>query len=275
MRYLKYFAAVLALLVLLSGCAKAPTIDIAVTTAPVAQFTAAVTEGTGLILTQIVTDNVSCLHDYTLSVGQMEAIASARITILSGGGLEDSMSDALAGAYMTVNCGNAVSPSEDPHYWLDPAQAAEMVDFICKQLSQVYPTFAPVFQMNSDRYKAKLADLEAYGRETLAGLDCPGLLTFHDGFGHFAKAFGLEIAAAVEEEDGSEISAAKLTEMVELVNTLELPALFTEVNSPSEAAQVIAGETGAKVYALDLAMGGTDYLEAMYRNIDTVKEAFS
>ena len=38
-------------------------------------------------------------------------------------------------------------------------------------------------------------------------------------------------------------------------------------------AEMIAAETGCKLYALDMAMSGDSYFTAMYHNIDTIKEA--
>ena len=77
----------------------------------------------------------------------------------------------------------------------------------------------------------------------------------------------------MEEESGSEASAAELKHLITLVREHNLPAIFTERSGSTSAAGVIAAETGAKVFALDMAMAGNSYFEAMYHNIDTVKEA--
>ena len=273
MRYLKFLAVLLAVM-LLCGCGpKGPSVDISATTGPVAQFTLAVTEGTGLTVTQVVTDSVSCLHDYSLSVGQLEAIASSRVTVVSGGGLEDTMEDALNTAYMRIDCSKGTA-YDDPHFWLDPAESARMVDVICDQLSTVYPVYAPLFRLNADKYKEKLDALQAYGQEQLAELSCRELVTFHDGFGCMAKAFDLEIAAAIEEEAGAEASAQSLIDIIGLIEDREIPAVFTEKNGSDAAASLIAAETGVSIYALDMALSG-DYLDAMYHNINTLKEALS
>ena len=52
-----------------------------------------------------------------------------------------------------------------------------------------------------------------------------------------------------------------------------LSAVFTEVNGSPSAASVICAETGARAFALDMAMSGDSYFDAMYHNIDTIKEA--
>ena len=65
----------------------------------------------------------------------------------------------------------------------------------------------------------------------------------------------------------------ELIHLTQLVEEHDLPAIFTEVNGSLSAASVISAETGAKVFALDMAMAGESYFDAMFHNIDTIKEA--
>lgn len=281
MKKMKCFVLLLAVL-LLAGCGAnqntAEKSGIAATTGPVAQFAEAIVEGTGLTVTQVIADSVSCLHDYSLSVGQMETIERSRVVLVSGAGLEDFMEDALTAAAQIIDCSAGIAlqrsdEGDDPHIWLDPDRAAQMAENICAGLSSVYPEDAGTFEANLAALTRRLADLKAYGETELANLPCRSLITFHDGFGYLASAFDLEILEAIEEESGSEASAAELTEIVELVETHHLPAIFTEANGSTAAASVIQGETGVPYYALDMAIGGSDYFDAMTHNIDTLKEA--
>lgn len=289
MKIRKFCAVALALL-LLSACGSpaAPEGGIAATTAPVAQLAQAITEGTGLTVTQVISDSVSCLHDYSLSVRQMEVLSRSELVLLSGGGLEDFMEDALASAKQTVDCSEGVALLEadghahddhghdhdhDPHIWLSPANAEIMARNICAALVDCYPEHEGTMQANLTALLERLEALREYGETTLAELDCRELITFHDGFAYLAQAFDLSILAAMEEESGSEASARDLVELIGLVEEHQLPAVFTEVNGSSAAASVLETETGVAVYTLDLAMGGSDYFEAMTHNIDTLKEA--
>ena len=73
------FTAVL-LLLSLAGCASSQNqAQIAATTLPVYEFTSRLCDGTGLSVTRLVTENVSCLHDYTLNVSQVKAAESAEV----------------------------------------------------------------------------------------------------------------------------------------------------------------------------------------------------
>ena len=84
------------LLVLLTGCApgvsKTDGKTVAATTWPVAQFAGAVVSGTDITVTRVISEPVSCLHDYSLSVDQMKAAENSQAVVISGAGLEDFMS---------------------------------------------------------------------------------------------------------------------------------------------------------------------------------------
>ena len=285
------FTSIILLLALLAslfaGCvSRQPQADIAATTLPVYEFTSALTAGTGLTVTQLVDQNVSCLHDYALSVRQVRAVESAQVIVLSGGGLEDFMTDLLTGKDVIDSSAGIVLEESchedshdhhhheaDAHFWLSPACAKQMAQNICTGLTARYPQHKAAITANLANLLAKLDALQAYGQQQLANLSCNKMITFHDGFTYFAKAFDLQILAALEEESGSEASAAELKELITLTREQELPAIFTEENGSDRSARVIADATGAKVYQLSMAMSGDSYFTLMYQNIDTIKEA--
>lgn len=283
------------LVLILSGCgSSAAPAQIAATTLPVYEFTARLCQGTGLTVTRLVTEQVSCLHDYSLSVRQVKAAEAAEVVVISGAGLEDFLDGILDGSrQIDASAGiPLLCPEEDhdhddhdnhdghhheqdPHIWLSPANAKAMAANICNGLTAQYPAFSSVFAQNLEALTQDLTELETYGQEMLSPLSCRELVTFHDGFAYFAQAFDLTILEAVEEESGSEASARELKHLIGLVNTHHLPAIFTEVSGSDSAAGVIARETGVCVAPLDMAMAGDSYFDAMYHNIDTLKEALT
>ena len=283
-----------ALMLLLSGCGSEPvTADIVATTLPVYDFTARITAGTDLTVSVLVTESVSCLHDYSLQVHQMRLIEGANTVILSGAGLEDFLSDALQSADRVIDASKGIdlvcgthdhehqednhdhghSHEQDPHIWLSPVNAKAMAANICRELSNVYPQYKELFNSNLQYLTEDLQELQEYGEAALADLKCRELITFHDGFSYFAEAFGLVILEAVEEESGSEASAAELIQLIKMVNEHQLPAVFIEKNGSSAAASIIATETGISCYTLDMAMSADSYFSAMYHNINTIREA--
>ena len=274
----RLFVCLLALLLLSAGCAPAEKAQVAATTLPVYDFTSRLCQGTDISVTRLVTENVSCLHDYSVSVRQMRAVESAQLVVISGAGLEHFMEDLLSGREaVDASAGIELAESEedgfDPHIWLSPELAKVMVERIRAGLTEKYPQYSEIFRENARLLSDELDALQSYGEEALSSLSCRELITFHDGFGYFADAFDLEILEAVEEESGSEASAFELKHLISLTNQHKLPAIFIERSGSDSAARVIAAETGVKVFTLDMAMSGDSYFDAMYRNIDTIKEA--
>lgn len=288
MKHLAIFLLFILLICWFSGCGADAPADIAATTLPVYTFTQMLCEGTPLTVTRLVTESVSCLHDYTLQMGQMRAIQGAKAIVLSGAGLEEFLDDALHDAAQIIDASQSLSllegthqdhdhhshiHEEDPHIWLSPENAKVMAHNICHGLTKAFPQYSSIFQTNLAALETELDALQAYGEETLSNLSCRELITFHDGFAYLAESFGLTVLKAVEEESGSEASASQLTELCRLVTEHQLPAIFVETNGSVSAAQIIAAETGVTIYTLDMVMSGENYFDAMYGNINTLKEA--
>lgn len=264
--------------------------EIAATTLPVAEFTQRLCQGTGLTVSRLVTEPVSCLHDYSLNVNQVRLAEGAETVVISGAGLEDFL-DGILDEDKIIDASAGISLLEgeehdhaheghdheegDPHIWLSPENAKAMAENICAGLSLRYPEHREAFEANLLPLWEELDDLREYGEACLGSLATRELITFHDGFSYFAEAFHLTILEAVEEESGSEASAKDLIRLIRLTEDHRLPAIFTERNGSVSAAGIISRETGASVFSLDMAMAGESYFDAMYRNLDAVKEALS
>ena len=289
MKKIAYFCIIALLIGIFSGCAPQEEYDgadIVATTLPVYQFTSMLVEGTGLTVDRLITESVSCLHDYSLSVHQVKAVEAADVVVVNGAGLEDFMQDVLSGKKIIDSSeGIALldschdhdhgghSHDADSHIWLSIPNAMTMAKNIYNSLRTIYPDHSDTLLSNMRKLMQKLAKLEQYAQEELSELGCRELVTFHDGFTYFADSLDLTILAAVEEESGSEASAQELISLIELVRAHNLPGIFMEENGSDAAAKIISTETGVNLYILNMAMCGDDYFAAMYHNIDTIREA--
>ena len=303
----------LVLSLLLPGCAgpeaEGPEARLTVlaSTYPVYLAAQAVTEGVdGVDVQRLNTGEVSCLHDYTLTVTDMKKIEKADVIALNGVELEEFMEDALAASRAPViDCSEGVSLLEsaghvheegedghdhghfDPHYWMDPDNMVQVVENLSAGLSQADPAYSEQYRENAGSAGAELKNFGVTARETLAaaleesGAEAGGLVTFHDGFQYFARAFGLPLLASIEEEEGSEASAREIVEITALVKEHRLPVIFTEVNGSDATARAISRETGCAVAQLTMLMDGPaegaldNYYQGMTANLAAVANSFA
>ena len=304
-------AIVLALALALPGCGRRGDsaqekegMTVLASTYPVYLLASALTQGVdGVTVERLNTGAVSCLHDYTLSVGDMKLIEGADVIAINGVGLEDFMDDALAAARGTViDCSEGVELLEslghthgegdeedahsghyDPHIWMDPENGVIMVQNLEKGLSQADPDNQSAYEENVLKATTLLSSWDSSLRSLLnwdEGPEIAGLITVHDGFQYFARAFELPLLTAIEEEEGSEASAQVINETVALVKENHIPVIFTEVNGSDATAQAIARETGCTVAQLTMLMDGTESsLEAYYSglkdNVTAIVNGFS
>lgn len=299
---MKRLAALFLALLTLSGCASGGAsgrqdddLHILATTYPLYLFTTAVVGSTeGVEVTLLVNSQTSCLHDYTLTVKDMKAIERADVIVMNGAGLEDFMSDALAqSSAAVIDCSENITllptpehaghdghdheEEYDPHYWLDPHRAEQMVENIANGLIALRADSAEAYRSNADAALKALSQIDPFYRDIV--YPAYPLITFHDGFQYFADAQGFELLKAIEEEEGAAASAAEIREIVSLIEENDIPAIFAEKNGSRKTADVIARETGSKVYELDMLMSGDGtgiqpYIDAIDANLTTILEAF-
>ena len=299
----RLFCLLLGLFLLIPGCGAQNNshedgkFAVAATTYPVYLLTQAVTEGVeGVQVSLVIDQEVSCLHNYTLTMRDMAAVEKADVLVLNGAGMEDFLADVLAGRTVIDSSAGIelLCPEEDdhdhdhghdghhhdrdPHLWMDPLKAAEMAQNIAAGLADLDPEQAQAYLANADSIRRTLT--EFHGEMTaLLGEHHYDLITFHDGFGYFAESFGMHLLAAVEEEEGSEASAKAIVEITELVNKHGIPAVFTEVNGSDATAKVICRECNIDTYPLSMCMGGEGggleaYMAVIQSNIETILEAY-
>ena len=204
MKKLTVFLLILAMIGL-SGCAQFASYDIVATTLPVYDFTVSLCEGTDLTVGRLVTESISCLHDYSLQVDQMRMIEAANVVVISGANLEQFLDAALYNAQSVIDSSEGVythagtihehdSHNEhnhevDPHIWLSPENAAIMAQNIADGLSENYPQYGDIFQRNFIDLSKKFTDLQEYGNTQLSDISCREMITFHDGFSYFIGSF--------------------------------------------------------------------------------------
>jgi zinc transport system substrate-binding protein len=227
-----------------------------------------------------------CLHDYSVTPGDLKKLEDASILVINGAGMESFMDKVIAQfPDLTVVDSSEGIPrlpgaeGDNPHFWVSISDAIVQVENIGNALEKLLPERADELKANTEAYINKLEAEKTKMHEALDGLENRNIVTFHEAFPYFAEEFDLNIVGVIEREPGSEPSARELADTVDIINELGVKALFAEPQYPAGAAETIARETGAEVYVLDPAVTGPmdkdAYLNIMDKNLTVLKEALS
>ena len=173
-----------------------------------------------------------------------------------------------------------INPDEiDPHVWLDPMLAQEMVKRIATQLVTIAPDWRAAIEGRRGAYLAELEKLDQEYKDAAAHFKQREVVTFHGAFGYLFSRYGLKVAGVIEEFPGKEPSAAYLRALVDVMRQLKSRVIFAEPQLSDRAAQVIAREVGGRVERLDpcetILPDSPDatYLERQRRNIKVLRDA--
>jgi zinc transport system substrate-binding protein len=164
----------------------------------------------------------------------------------------------------------------NPHVWLDPVLAVDMVKKIGKILEETDPKGAGVYRIRSAAYIAKLEGLDAEIRKTVSSFRIKSFVSFHPAWDYFALRYGLKSVGVIEESPGKEPSSRKLQAIVKAIRDYHIRAVFAEPQLNPKAAEVIAREAGVKVIMLDPEgglPGRETYMGLMRYNLERLKEA--
>lgn len=151
----------------------------------------------------------------------------------------------------------------DPHVWMDASAWSRCVAVVAAELGEWRPAAKQQFAASAERLQGELEKLHAYAKEVLATVPEKSrtLITAHDAFHYFGRAYGLEVLGI---QGISTESEAGLKDLERLVNTIverDIKAVFVE-SSVSEK-NIRALLEGAKARGKAVAIGGTLFSDAM------------
>ena len=171
---------------------------------------------------------------------------------------------------------------EDPHFWFDPLRVKLAVNEIVARLSVLDPDGADGYVANASEYNVQLDELDAWTQVQVASVPDVRrfLVTSHDSFGYFADRYGFEVVGVIlSTTTEAEPSAEHLTELVEVVEKYNVPAVFGEATVSERLATSIAEESRAelvRLYSGSLGIDGSGaetYLDMVRTNVERIVEA--
>ena len=156
----------------------------------------------------------------------------------------------------------------DQHLWLDPVNAAVMVDAIADRLAAADPTHAATYETNAAAVKARLTALTDELAGELKDLDDRPFVVFHDAYQYFENRFGVSAVGSITVVPDVPPSAGRVAEIRDRMNDLGAVCVFAEPQFNPRTVEVVAEGTAARTGVLDplgadLAAGPDHYFELL------------
>jgi zinc/manganese transport system substrate-binding protein len=219
-------------------------------------------------------------HVYQPTPADAKALAQARLVVVNGLGFEGWLerlikSSGYRGKVATASRGVRTLKRHDhddddhqgdddrhgefdPHAWQDLSNALVYADNIAKALGEIDPAGKAIYLAQAEEYAREIRALDTELRETFRSIPKSRLkvVTTHDAFGYFARAYGVDFIAAVGINTDAEPSAGDIGRIIKQIRRENIPAVFIESISDSRLLDRIRQESGAKI-------GGTLYSDAL------------
>jgi zinc/manganese transport system substrate-binding protein len=163
-----------------------------------------------------------------------------------------------------------VHPQGNPHYWLDPDNALIIAENIEQGLAQVDPSGSATYKSNLADFKTKLQNKIAIWKQEAKPLDGLEIITYHNSWPYFCRAFGLDVVGFIEPRPGIEPTPSHTAELIELVKDRGIKLIGKEPYYSDKAPNVIARATGATIVDLPPSVGGAPNTDDYFSLIDTI-----
>jgi manganese/zinc/iron transport system substrate-binding protein len=242
-------------------------------------------------------------HLYKASEGDVTRMAAADVIFYGGLHLEGKMTEVferMKGRILTVAVTDGIDralllkPPEfqgvyDPHVWFDVTLWMEAVKQVTETLAGIDPRHGDAYRANAKAYLGKLSELHEYVRSRAREV-APSrrvLITAHDAFNYFGRAYGFEVLGLQGISTVSEAGTADIQALAKVIVERKIPAVFVETSVSPRTVEALKEAVRARGF--DVKIGGNLYSDAMgnpgtpdgtyigmvRHNIDTIVSALS
>jgi manganese/zinc/iron transport system substrate-binding protein len=242
-------------------------------------------------------------HTYKATYRDVRNILDADIVFYNGLHLEGKMADMLhkLGHQKRVfSASNALLPEQqlvdpnfsigvDPHIWFDVCLWKQVIQYISDQLQLADPQRAAYYQANTRSYLEQLDTLHHTIQQAIQSIPHAQriLITAHDAFGYFGRAYAMEVRGLQGISTVSECGLKDVTDLVRLIIQKNIKAIFLETSVPEKPLQAVvegcnrqgfAVKIGGHLYSDALGQVGTPegtYCGMMQANVNTIVSALT
>jgi manganese/zinc/iron transport system substrate-binding protein len=152
---------------------------------------------------------------------------------------------------------------KDPHVWMDPKLWITAVETVRDALIARDPAGKSVFETGAKNYIAELRRLDEYAQKVLKTVpeNSRVLVTAHDAFGYFGRAYGFEVEGIQGLSTESEAGLKRIEELVSLLVSKKIRAVFVESSVPERNVRALV--EGARARGHQVAVGGELFSDAL------------
>jgi manganese/zinc/iron transport system substrate-binding protein len=216
-------------------------------------------------------------HLYKARAGDVRSLARADLILYNGLHLEAAMAEVLeemGDRVRTVAVTESVArerllaPPEfagayDPHVWFDVSLWMEAARRIARALAEADPAHAAGYAARSEAYLEELAALHAWARARSGEVPVPRrvLVTAHDAFNYFGRAYGFEVRGLQGISTASEAGTADVQRLADEIASRRIPAIFVETSIPLRTIEAL--QAAVRSRGFDVRIGGSLYSDAM------------
>ncbi|MDD3610282.1 MAG: zinc ABC transporter substrate-binding protein [Halothiobacillaceae bacterium] len=239
-------------------------------------------------------------HVYRVSFGDIQRLNGAELIVYNGLHLEGRMGQVLermARKRPVHALGEALpaarliavddAGAHDPHIWFDLRLWREAGEALLERLIALRPEDASLFRTRAAAYFARLDALDARIRQDIASLpeNQRLLVTAHDAFAYFGRAYGMEVVGLQGISTASEFGLADLRRVRQIVASRGVKAVFIESSVPPRFIEsLLAGlesagqpvRLGGELFSDSMGPAGTpegQYFGMVEHNLHTILEA--
>lgn len=216
-------------------------------------------------------------HLYKASEGDVNTLAKADVIFYNGLHLESKMGEVfekMSGKVKVVAVASAIpeaklrTPPEfkgfhDPHVWFDVSLWKIAALEVEKALIEVDPANASAYKERAKQYQEKLDTLEIEIKAAIKTLPKEKriLVTAHDAFGYFGRAYGFEVIGLQGISTQAEAGTQDVQRLAALIQQRKIPAIFIETAIPIR--NIKAVQDAAKAKGWNVRIGGELFSDAM------------
>lgn len=242
-------------------------------------------------------------HLYKASEGDVTRMSRADVIFYNGLHLEGKMAEVLEKIRSMVKTAAVtdgiersvlLAPPEfegayDPHVWFDVSLWMDATRYVRDFLAEYDPDHGETYRNRAKTYLKELAGLHAYVKDRAAELNEERrvLITAHDAFNYFGRAYGFEVRGLQGISTASEAGTADVQSLAEFIVKRKIPSIFVETSVPARYLRAL--QEAVRSRGFEVMIGGSLYSDAMgspgtpegtyvgmiRHNIDTIVESLS